>query len=57
MLAASSYCQHECPGHYLEPRAGDLWPGELREDFGYPASLVVEAQALREIERKVEDEQ
>lgn len=27
---ASSYCEHECPGHNEEPRAGHLWPGELR---------------------------
>ena len=24
------HCEHECPGHDIEPRAGHLWPGELR---------------------------
>lgn len=27
-----SYCEHECPGHDLEPRGGHLWPGELRRN-------------------------
>lgn len=26
---ASSYCEHECPGHNKAPRGGHLWPGEL----------------------------
>jgi hypothetical protein len=26
---ASSYCEHECAGHNVDPRAGHLWPGEL----------------------------
>lgn len=25
----ATYCEHECPGHYMEPDAGHLWPGEL----------------------------
>jgi hypothetical protein len=28
-------CDWDCPGYSLEPRAGDLWPGERRSDFGY----------------------
>jgi hypothetical protein len=24
----SIYCEHECDGHYHEPTAGQLWPGE-----------------------------
>ena len=31
-----SMCDHECPGYRQEPLAGDLWPGETDEDFGYP---------------------
>jgi hypothetical protein len=26
---STDYCEHECPGHDQEPRAGHLWPGEL----------------------------
>jgi hypothetical protein len=26
---AGGYCERECPGHDVEPRAGHLWPGEL----------------------------
>lgn len=29
IYAASSYCEHECPGHDEEPRGGHLFPGEL----------------------------
>lgn len=28
-------CDHECEGYYLDPKQGDLWPGETREEFGY----------------------
>jgi len=35
MELANSMCDHECPGYYLEPKPGDLWPGETREEFGY----------------------
>lgn len=31
----NSLCDHECPGYYLEPTPGDLWPGETREQFSY----------------------
>ena len=31
-------CDDDCPGYYLEPFVGDLWPGETEEDFGYPVS-------------------
>jgi len=30
------FCDWECPGYYLPPLPGDLWPGESRKDFGYP---------------------
>lgn len=33
---ANSLCDRDCEGYALEPRAGDLWPGETEEDFGYP---------------------
>jgi hypothetical protein len=33
---ANSRCNFECPGYYLDPKPGDLWPGESRADFGYP---------------------
>ena len=28
-------CDYECPGYYLEPIPGHLWPGESERDFGY----------------------
>jgi hypothetical protein len=31
----NSLCNHECPGYYEPPEPGDLWPGEMREEFGY----------------------
>jgi hypothetical protein len=35
--------------HGCEHRqSGDLWPGEDREEFGYPESLVEESKQLRE---------
>jgi len=36
LAMANSLCDHECPGYFEEPRPGDLWPNESREDFGYP---------------------
>jgi len=32
---ANSLCDFDCPGYYEEPVAGDLWPGETREKFGF----------------------
>lgn len=34
------YCTRECSGWDLDPRVGDLWPGESEADFGYPCSDV-----------------
>jgi hypothetical protein len=28
-------CDHECSGYYQDPKPGELWPGETREEFGY----------------------
>jgi hypothetical protein len=37
MEVAGGYCtSHDCWGYTAEPYAGDLWPGERREDFGFP---------------------
>ena len=33
---ANSLCDYECPGYREPPHPGDLWPGETREEFGYP---------------------
>ena len=33
---ANSLCDWECPGYNQPPDPGDLWPGETREQFGYP---------------------
>lgn len=33
---ANSLCDHECHGYLGGPLPGDLWPGETREEFGYP---------------------
>jgi len=29
-------CDTDCPGYREEPTPCDLWPGETREEFGYP---------------------
>jgi len=31
-----SMCNAECAGYYIDPKVGDLWPGETEEEFGYP---------------------
>lgn len=31
-------CTNACPGYYLDPQAGCLWPGETEEDFAYPCT-------------------
>ena len=36
MEMANGLCNMECPGYYDRPNVGDLWPGELRHEFGYP---------------------
>lgn len=33
---ANLMCDSECPGHYLDPQVGHLWPSETAEEFGYP---------------------
>lgn len=33
---ANSLCDSDCPGWHLEPKPGDLWPGETEKEFGYP---------------------
>jgi hypothetical protein len=35
MELASSLCDHECEGYYLDPKPGHLWPGETQAEFGY----------------------
>lgn len=35
MAAYGSLCESECPGYYEDPKPGELWPGETREEFGY----------------------
>ena len=35
LAMANSLCDSDCPGYYLEPYPGELWPNETREDFGY----------------------
>ena len=32
---ANSLCDSECPGWRLDPKPGDLWPGESEAEFGY----------------------
>ena len=37
MEMANSLCgDWDCPGYSQPPDPGDLWPGETREQFGYP---------------------
>lgn len=38
---ASGLCDHECPGYGERPHPGDLWPGETRQEFGYPKACPV----------------
>lgn len=38
LATAGSLCDYECSGYASDPPAGDLWPGETAEDFGYPVS-------------------
>ncbi len=35
MEIANSLCYDDCPGYYLQPTPGCLWPGETQEEFGY----------------------
>lgn len=42
MEIEGSYCARECPGHDCAPLPGDLWPGETREEFGYPCATAGE---------------
>jgi hypothetical protein len=35
MEMANSLCDNECPGYRQDPKPGQLWPGETREEFGY----------------------
>ena len=30
-------CDHECAGYREAPLPCDLWPGERREDYGFPS--------------------
>lgn len=30
LVAANSYCDHDCPGYDVEPKPGHLWPGEMQ---------------------------
>ncbi len=48
---ANSRCDSECPGHREDPYPRDLWPGEKREDFGYPKWLAQLAKDRAELER------
>jgi hypothetical protein len=32
---ANSLCDDECYGYRLDPKPGQLWPGETQEEFGY----------------------
>jgi len=32
----NSGCNADCEGYYNAPSPCDLWPGETREEFGYP---------------------
>lgn len=39
---ANGLCDHECEGYDQPPFAGDLWPGETAEEFGYPCQTTEE---------------
>lgn len=54
MEAGGSYCDSECDGYRKPPLVGDLWPGERREDFGYPAELVEVAEHVNALKAEVE---
>lgn len=38
---ANGLCSWDCPGYSEPPPVGDLWPGETRQEFGYPKSCPV----------------
>jgi hypothetical protein len=43
MEMVSGLCHgSECEGYYQPPYAGDLWPGETAEEFGYPCQTTEE---------------
>lgn len=35
MDMANSLCDYDCPGYKQDPKPGQLWPGETKEEFGY----------------------
>ncbi len=49
---ANGLCDHECEGYMLEPKPHDLWPGETREEFGYPGPSWLRGGAALGGERK-----
>lgn len=32
----NNWCDEDCSGYNNFPKPGCLWPGESKEDFGYP---------------------
>lgn len=34
----SALCEDECPGYWMTPLPGSLWPNESEFDFGYEVS-------------------
>lgn len=45
---ANGLCDDDCDGYRKDPLPGELWPGEKREDFGYPDWLVEVANIRNE---------
>ena len=47
--SSNGYCDSDCEGYGKPPHASSLWPGERREDFGFPEELAKFAADLRAI--------
>ena len=48
MEMANGLCDGDCPGYHDRPFPGDLWPGETREEFGYPKECPTCGKAVKE---------
>jgi hypothetical protein len=47
LALANGLCDGDCPGYHSEPHAGDLWPNETEEEFGFPCGSEATTTKLR----------
>lgn len=50
MYCQSSYGERQCPGYWIAPMPGCLWPGETCESFGYAHCHHATAEVIRTAE-------